>query len=111
MARPKVIDYDPASDETVVTSGVEGAEVVWFGIAVARQIVHIVCNEGSLSIDGDEIDTVTRKGLQVTLDGADALSFYTANKTAIDDIIRAALLKFAEMHPLYPGKTGVVIET
>ena len=107
MARPKVIDYDPASDETIVTAGVEGARLTWFGIDPDRQIIHIVCEEGTLTVSGDGIDTATRTGQQMNLEDADFVDFYVANKTTIDEIARVALLKFAELK----GKTGVVIET
>lgn len=107
MARPKVIDYDPASDETIVTAGVEGAEPQWIGFDINKQIIHIVCNEGTLSIGGDDIDTITRHGQQETLTGTDATDFYTTNKTAMDALIEAALTTWA----IRRGKTGTVIIT
>lgn len=105
MPRPKVFDYDPASDETIVTQGVQGAAVTWVGIDVDGQTVHIVCNEGSLNTAGDGIEQVTRSRQQETLEGQEAIDFYTANKTAIDALIEAALETWAARR----SKTGSVI--
>jgi hypothetical protein len=107
MARPKVYDYDTASDEAIVTEGVEGAKLAWFGIDPDRQIVHIVCNEGDLVTAGDDLDTVTRRGQQINLEGADFITFYTANKTLIDDLHRVVLNAWASEK----AKTGTVIES
>lgn len=107
MARPKVFDYDPASDETIVTEGVEGAALTWFGIDVDRQIVHIVCKEGTLNVTGDGIEAPTRTGQQESLEGQEAIDFYTANKAAIDAVVQAALEKWAELR----AKTGSVISS
>jgi hypothetical protein len=107
MARPRIFDYDAASDETIVTEGVEGAVPTWIGIGLDRQIMHIVCNEGVLNATGDGIETVTRSGQQVTLDGADVVDFYQANKATIDAFLEAAMSKWAEVQ----GKTGAVISS
>ena len=107
MARPKIFDFDPASEETVVTQGAECAELQWFGINPENGLVHIVCNVGTLNATGDGVEDITYRAIQITLEGQDALDFYTANKTAIDAIHSAALEKWA----LDKGKTGEVIES
>ena len=105
MALPKVYDYDAASDETIVTAGVEGFEIQWVGLDINARIIHIVVNEGTLATDGESIETVTRKGQQVTLEGDDALAFYQANKTAIDSLVGGAMAKWASEN----SKTGSVV--
>jgi hypothetical protein len=94
MARAKVFDYDAASDETIVTAGVEGVAAKWIGFDLDKQIVHIVYEEGVLAADGKSIETATRKG-QISIEGQDTVDFYTANKTAFDDLINACLAKAA----------------
>ena len=107
MARPKVFDYDAASDETIVTAGVQGAKLAWFGIDPDRQIVHIVCNEGNLVPSGDDLETITRKAQQINLEGQDFVDFYTANKATIDELHRIALSAWAAER----AKNGTVIES
>ena len=107
MARPRIFDYDVASDEQIVTEGVEGAVVTWLGMDIDRQVIHIVCSEGTLNATGDGIDVVTRSGQQETIEGADTVTFYTANKAAIDSLIAAALETWAVLR----SKTGTVVES
>ena len=105
MARPKIVDYDPASDEQIVTEGVEGCALTWLGMDIDRQIIHIVCQEGPLNQAGDGIETATRTGQQETMEGADVTAFYTVNKAAIDALLQASLEKWVELR----GKTGQVV--
>lgn len=105
MARPKIVDYDPGSDEQIVTEGVEGCALTWLGFDIDRQVMHIVCEEGALNVGGDGIETATRTGQQETLEGVDVATFYTVNKTALDSLIQAALEKWVELR----GKTGSVV--
>lgn len=105
--RPRLFDYDVASDEEIVTEGVEGAVPTWVGIAIDRQIIHIVCQEGVLNVTGDALDVVTRSGQQETMEGSDVVDFYQANKATIDDLLRAAMETWAARR----GKTGIVVES
>ena len=73
MARPKIFDFDPASEETVVTQGAECAELQWFGINPENGLVHIVCNVGTLNATGDGVEDITYRAIQITLEGQDAL--------------------------------------
>jgi hypothetical protein len=107
MARPRIFDYDAASDETIVTEGVEGAVLTWFGMDIDNQVIHIVCSEGTINATGDGIEDVTRSGQQETLDATDTVTFYQANKTEIDSIISAALETWAARR----SKTGDVVES
>lgn len=105
MARPKLYDYDPGSEEEIVLSGTQAAEMTWFGIDIGRQVIHIVCQEGLINGTNDGLEAVTKKGQQVTLEGAEVAIFYQANKAAIDSIISAAYAAWADKK----SKTGTVI--
>jgi len=107
MARPRIFDYDAASDEQIVTEGVEGAVCTWFGIDVERQVMHIVCNEGTLNATGDGIEDITRHGQQENFIDSEFVSFYQANKAALDSILTAALETWAARR----SKTGQVVES
>ena len=105
MARPRIFDYDTQSDEQIVTEGVEGAIATWIGIGIDQKVIHIVCDEGTLNATGDGIETVTRSGQQVSLEGDAVNTFYAANKSTIDALIEAALNEWAAQK----SKTGSVV--
>lgn len=105
MARPRIFDYDVSSEEEVVTEGVEGAMMTWFGLDIENQRIHIVCSEGTLNGTGDGIESVTRSGQQVSMEGTPVNTFYAAHKAALDEIIQAALETWASNR----SKTGEVI--
>lgn len=107
MARPKIFDYDSASDETIVTAGVEGFELMQCSFLPSRGLAVFVINEGTIDGSGDGIDTVTRKSTQYNLEDSDFSSWYLANKTVCDDFYRICIEKAAEM----AGKTGNVVES
>ena len=104
MARPKVFDYDPAHDEQIVTEGVTGHALAWLGFDLDRQIMHIVVDEGVLAGDGLSIESITRSGQQVTLEGQDVVDFYTSLQTEMDAVVKKAMEVWAENS----GKTGAV---
>jgi hypothetical protein len=112
MARPKVFDYDAASDETIVTAGVEGAQLTWMGINPITQpdgkepYMHMVFIEGVLNAGGDAIETKTRGPVQVNLEGQEFTDFYVSNKATFDELHRKTLEYVAQKY----GKTGSVIE-
>ena len=105
MALPKVFDYTAESDEEIVTKGVQGFEIQWVGMNITKRIIHIVVNEGVLAADGQSIETITRGGQQITLEGQDVLDFYALNNAAIDALATAAMDKWA----LDNDKTGAII--
>jgi hypothetical protein len=104
MTLPKTIDYDPVYDETIVTSGVTGMAPRWIGFNLDSRIMHIVADEGVVAADGKSLETITRKGVQVSLDGQDVIDFYQANSEAMDSIVQAAIEKWMSVE----GKTGTV---
>lgn len=112
MARPKVFDYDPGSEETIVTAGVEGAQLTWMGINPVTQpdgkepFMHMVFIEGILNQAGDEVEITTRGPIQVNLEGQEFTDFYIANKITFDELHRKTLEYVAQKY----GKTGSVVE-
>ena len=112
MPRPVVFDYDAGSEETIVTAGIEGAQMTWIGInPITRPdgttpFMHLLFIEGVLNPAGDAIETVTRGPSQVEIAGQDFTDFYVANKTVLDDFVRICLAKAAELK----SKTGTIIE-
>lgn len=113
MARPRIFDYDEASEEAIITEGVEGAQLTWIGINPVTQpngtepFMHLVFFEGVLNATGDAVETKTRGPSQINFEGSDFTDFYIENKTLLDDLVRVCLLKAAEVK----GKTGAVVET
>jgi hypothetical protein len=112
MARPKIYDYDAESDETIVTAGVEGAQMTWLGISPVNRpdgkepFMHMLFVEGVLNPAGDAIETVTRGPVQVTLEGQEFTDFYVANKATFDELHRKTLEYVAAKY----SKTGAVVE-
>lgn len=104
MARARVFDYDVASDETIVTAGVEGCYPTWIGFDLGSKIMHIVYKEGELAADGKSIETITRTG-QVNLEDQDLIDFYTANTATFDDMVNICTAKLASVL----GKTGALV--
>lgn len=104
MALPKTYDYDPAHDETIVTAGVTGMAPRWIGFDIESRIMHIVADEGVVAADGKSLETVTRKNVQVSLEGADVVSFYQSVSAEMDAVIQKAM----ETWMAEQGKTGVV---
>ena len=113
MTRPKIFDYDPASEETIVTAGVQGAMITWIGIRPNTLLngkeptIHMLFSQGTIGVGGDSIEVETKPVVQVTLEGQGFTDFYIANKTLLDDLHRACLEYIADKF----GKTGQVIET
>lgn len=107
MATTTVYDYDPESDEAIVTKGVEGCEITWVGMSLDGEgKLDIIMKEGALSADGKTIKTITRKGQQVSISGQEVTDFYTSHQAAFDEIIDACYDLWASKR----GKTGVLIK-
>lgn len=112
MSRPKIFDYDAASEEEIVTAGVEGHKITWIGIrpdAISPELpplIHMLFEQGTLNIAGDDIEKRTKPVVQVNLESQDFNDFYLANKAIMDALHRACLEYIAEKF----GKTGQVIE-
>ena len=107
MSLTTVYDYDPGSDEVIVTKGVEGCEITWVGMSLDGDgTLDVIMKEGTLSADGKSIEVMTRDGQQETITGQEVQDFYTAHQAAFDEIIDACYAKWAEKR----GKTGVVVK-
>jgi hypothetical protein len=113
MPRPKIYDYDAASDETIVTDGVQGSQLSWIGLNPLTRpdgkepYMHLVFFEGIIAPSGDALETITRGPTQINIEGQDFTDLYLANKTVFDEFVRLAYEKAAEL----AGKTGALIES